>query len=519
MLEWNLLSQEDKKFFLESNGVTMGDISRDELIRPAKTLYMRENIIITDKVFKLELERETGLIDIPIELLYQISYNMNRDEVLAFCATSQKFQNLCDAPIFWKFWLGERTGLGMSFFEEFDESDDKKKNIFTLVKNYSKYEDTGDFELLTDYMNLMTHLFTESFKEYKEISDMLLEKYDKYIWSFIKYGGLPYFNYLVDELKYYPDSDVLGYAIDLGDIELIKYLVEEYNLTPEEYDFAGIIGLNDIDLVKYFVGKFGPDLERDYLIDQNFPRSLELFKYLVETFNLNIDNWLLDGAAFVGSLDIVKYIIEEYKLIPDEETLESAAFVGSLEVVKYLINEHDLLPDNKLLGLSARSGNPELIKFFVEERGLILEEDGLKYAIISGNLELVKYLVSKFSPLHDNNNFRSAVKSGNMELFKYINSRGYTEHNFKYRIVNDAIGSGNPNIVKYLVDNSGIGYWGYRTVESEIKSMLKYSNVTFNFKMIEYILGPEFQIYVAEQDEIRRKENEEYEERKTRRGV
>ena len=463
VLNWWSLSNDEIKEFLEVNDIRVPSTMKFTIDR-VDQLYrgeLKEGIIITDPI--IELEKEYGielrqLYDKLIQDVFQLEY----DEVLKFCESDEIMAKVCEETEFWKYWFHKRTSLDVEFFIPFD-----KEGINNLREAYEEYLNSGDFSKLERYKDIMNHIFLNTFIKMKKY----IPPIDWFALSFIKFGGLLYLKYSVEDLGNYPYRGVLNDAALSGDLESVKYLITKF--VPNENTLINVVESDNLELMKYLMENY-----RDLLANVDLNRLSRI-------------------SIREGNLEILEYLIYQHDIVYEENDYVIQTNYTIMSGDLKLIKEQNVEPNNEFLRVAVKSENLEMIEYFAD--GIAnLNKGALRIAIESCNLEIVRYLLEKYNPRFNKNRahyiLKQVIESGSLEILKYL----IEEYKIKVSedLVIDAIRNNKINIWMYLVEELEMETIPETItlldiVQSNNLSILKYisglGKINFNRENLEYV--------------------------------
>lgn len=458
VLNWWSLSNDEIKEFLTVNDIDV-PYSFKEAIDLADELYrgeLKEGVIITNSIIELEKEYVSRLRLIYDGPIYIVAYELNYEEVLNLCKSDELISKVCEKVDFWKYWMSKRTGLDIDFFIPFDI-----ESIHQLREDYEEYKETGNFEYLVHYKDIMNHIFFNTFLE--------LEEHIQSIYFFnsnlIKYGGLTYLKYIIENLGIIPNQEALENTVKSGDLESVKYLIENLGITPNQEFLENTIKSGDLESVKYLAEKFNIIHNNtryvSYAIQSD---SLELVKYLIEDVKvfLGLDrrtttirlkrlfdkiSGLLGEARSLQNIEIFEYLSYHYTNILDEA--KSLQIIGIFEHLSYY--------NDYMKSLAFMSKDLESIKRAIPNN-LRHHRIFLRYAIESGSLEIIKYFFERVEESYRCMGVKQYIYSKSLEILKYfIEECGLTFDEYERRILLvDSIKTSGLETVKYLIEDLGI---------------------------------------------------------------
>ncbi|MCL2335302.1 MAG: ankyrin repeat domain-containing protein, partial [Endomicrobia bacterium] len=187
----------------------------------------------------------------------------------------------------------------------------------------------------------------------------------------------------------------------------------------------------------------------------------------------------LFDAAWKGDLNAIKTLmpgkagLEAIDKRNGATLLMAAASSGNFELVKFLVSKGANVKAKDESGetplhYAAWKGNFEMTKFLVDsgaDVNTIYAANGgltpLSCAAESGNMEVIKYLVEHGAKVYFENiektiasPLRSAAYRGHFEAFKYFAAKQPAGYDWQEALFYAIIG-GNPDIVKYVVEEKG----------------------------------------------------------------
>jgi hypothetical protein len=139
---------------------------------------------------------------------------------------------------------------------------------------------------------------------------------------------------------------------------------------------------------------------------------------------LKPDRGTLAAAIKSGSTPLVIYFREEHKLIPKSGVMEAVDEAKSFEMAQYLLNTYPELKftiDHTITWAAARTGNLDMLKFFLQRKFLLRADQGTLYdAVRGGNPEMVKYLVNDYGISDISEAHELAKNSGKTEIADFF---------------------------------------------------------------------------------------------------
>jgi ankyrin repeat protein len=251
------------------------------------------------------------------------------------------------------------------------------------------------------------------------------------------------------------DTNNLKYS---NKMDIIEYLVESGADVTAQNNLAIIIAANDMDLeLIMFLEDYGADLSAQ-------------------------NNSVLLIASQNGDLELIKYLIKNdiNPVIPDNLPLIYAVTNGYLDVVIYLLLHNASLQIGDPLIIAIQNGHLDITRYLVTMGANIhVDNDSpLILSVINGHYYITHYLIGIGANIHAQNDYLLILSAGqgNLDMLKILikiyddfnnsmpnlesvtNFLMSTSHIFKETALYIAAKRGQFLIIKYLIEDLGLGY-------------------------------------------------------------
>ena len=320
--------------------------------------------------------------------------------------------------------------------------------LYILRKNYKHNPDgkidTKYFDLFPDddIINAIYH------DDYDTLYSILLSKHDFNFDEVIDEDESYAYENLLRLTNFSFDYTLLDIAALFGSVKCFKYIFLNMESIPESTALYAIQG-GSIEIVQILN-------QKDIDFSECFNLSIRYHQYeLAEWILLNCDSYdtPLSGCLLYYNFKAFLYYSNHYDLtdqhandnypIPSDsyDALHAACYIGHLPLVKYLIENCKMNKDEKTmyhgvtpLQIACQEGNFQIVKYLIEQAKVSYEiYPELIMAIQQNNLYVVDY------------------------YFKVLNaSKDYLQDS-KFSFLYYACESGNLLIVKYLIEQIGVG--------------------------------------------------------------
>ena len=184
------------------------------------------------------------------------------------------------------------------------------------------------------------------------------------LWKLIGDGKLLSVKYLIDQLNFPVNEDVVHISIKADNLEIFEYIIHKFIEDDERWKLRNYFDYYIItyDSVNIYIKYLENNIKSNDFPTAMEHRSFKIMKFLstkVNISNINIQNEILcDDIVMIHKLHDLGYEFTE-------EHLQFASFQGMLDIVKYFISI-GILPNTEILNFIISENNMEMVKFFIE---------------------------------------------------------------------------------------------------------------------------------------------------------
>jgi len=378
------------------------------------------------------------------------------------CIILGKGQKFCVSQPGNTMWKSYRDTKGSTFYFVYDYTRNDELSIVVIDQNYHGTQ-------LTDIRNK-----TGTTKD--PFTGENTNKPDSYL-KYLQQNGIDVKKLInkpktkqekLEDKKLGEENDKLDWFVSLTPQEKSNYIGRGHLLSNKQFDYLWknrFMSLLEqyvktgLKLQPYQISKIATniDLKKNYVHNRMIANNhdFNISEYEWDLLNDQQKNEISEypkanirKAFELNNNKLIKYLVEKGAEIGD--LAKTAAINKNIDLMKYLIDKGADIEGTTVDDL-AYWGDLSLMKYLIDEKKVKFTDRILTQAAGSGNLELVKYLIKKVAKI-ESDTVRYAADSGNFELVKYLVDEGgeIDEH-----AVSRAAKSGNQELVEYLVDRHG----------------------------------------------------------------